>query len=629
MKQSKKIINPKLAALASFLAAGGILLTVTGLVREGTLVSHYEAMAPKNNYTVLVYMDGSDLESDYGAARDDLIEMQSALAENGITEDNARIVVEAGGAASWQYDAMQNDTYARFCLTSEGITNFTSMDTRNMGLADTLTDFLNYGTEAYPSDKYGVVLWNHGSGQISGFGSDSNYEDDTLTLAELDKAFSNADWNGTFEFISLDACLMGNIEMVSTLYDESDYLIASEDLEPQNGYDYSWLSVLKSTTDARVIGKKMLETYAASYQNNNYRITLSLMDMRAYENFSIAFQQMIKGIEWSDTSYQRLGEERTRLQGFGSRTSNGTSDIVDMAGFIDIVEVITTDTLAIQQLKDAYSALIMDSVSQGYQPAPSGLSIYLPSGANEWLATDMKEYQNIIFCDTYKTFAENYKIFLEKENHMDWQTPTTDQNEIIMETDIETIQNIVAVYLVTFCTTDSENDIYLISSDSDVVIGNNGYLKATPENVFWGMQGTVLCMLEISNTNQITEYMVPILFNQERCNMIIEFSEDSPDGKILSIAPVETSKREYEIKEGDVITALYPLEQTGEVNRTEEMQQRFYDNSYYRGEDIIINSIANGDAELERITIDNSNCLYGFMIQDNKQKLYYTEVSGL
>ena len=60
MKQSKKIINPKLAALASFLAAGGILLTVTGLVREGTLVSHYEAMAPKNNYTVLVYMDGSD-----------------------------------------------------------------------------------------------------------------------------------------------------------------------------------------------------------------------------------------------------------------------------------------------------------------------------------------------------------------------------------------------------------------------------------------------------------------------------------------------------------------------------------------------------------------------------------------
>ena len=110
--------------------------------------------------------------------------------------------------------------------------------------------------------------------------------------------------------------------------------------------------------------------------------------------------------------------------------------------------------------------------------------------------------------------------------------------------------------------------------------------------------------------------------------MIIEFSEDPPDGKILSIAPVKTSKREYEIKEGDVITALYPFEQTGEVNRTEEMQQRLYDNSYYRGEDIIINSIENGDAELEQITIDNSNCLYGFMIQDNKQKLYYTEVVG-
>ena len=106
--------------------------------------------------------------------------------------------------------------------------------------------------------------------------------------------------------------------------------------------------------------------------------------------------------------------------------------------------------------------------------------------------------------------------------------------------------------------------------------------------------------------------------------MIIEFSEDSPDGKILSIAPVKTSKREYEIKEGDVITARYPFEQTGEVNRTEEMQQRLY----YRGEDIIINSIVNGDAELEQITIDNSNCLYGFMIQDNKQKLYYTEVVG-
>lgn len=439
----RKIVDPKFAALSSFWENGQVLMTVNGLRREGIELGHYERFADNNDYTILVYMIAGEAESTYGAASEAIRQMQNALKKYKNEEENVLIVVEAGGTTDWQQDDI--DGYYRFCITSDGITDMLELDTRNMGRSDTFTDFLNYGTQTYPSYKYGVVIWDSRTDQEKGFGSDSNYQDDFLTLSELCDGFHNMD--------------------------------------------------------------------------------------NKYDKFKVIH-----------------------------------------------------------------------------------------------LNAEMKEYTSEHFIDAYKVFVENNEAVLQKKEQVELEESATEVDKIIVDIDPKMIKDIVAAYLVTFCTTESDHEIYLINSNSDVIIDNGGYLKAILEMDLWGIQGQPLCMIETLHTDEVTVYLAPILFNQERCNMEIEFTEDTPEGKIVSIVSVQNRRQEYEISEGDIVTPLYPVEQTDKANSSDEPAYERYDADYYRGEDITINSLEEGDAELELIRLQRKNILYGFMIEDKMQKLYYTDI---
>jgi hypothetical protein len=48
-----------------------------------------------------------------------------------------------------------------------------------------------------------------------------------------------------FDFVAFDACLMGSVEIADCLEGRAGYVIASPELEPQDGYDYSWMTVCR------------------------------------------------------------------------------------------------------------------------------------------------------------------------------------------------------------------------------------------------------------------------------------------------------------------------------------------------------------------------------------------------
>ena len=231
--QKKKKIGAGIIGALAVLAAGTALASSGTIKREGVDVESYSAQAKPGYCTVLVYMDGSDLESDHGMAASDLQEMEEAVARIDADGSQIHVVVEAGGSAEWQYEPMQNKEYGRFCITGEGVSEVEEMEARDMGRSDTLADFVNYGTQSYPAEHYGLICWNHGSGQIRGFGSDSNFDESSLTIDELRRALNQSEMKKRFDFIGMDACLMGNLELVAALESNAAYLIASEELEPQ------------------------------------------------------------------------------------------------------------------------------------------------------------------------------------------------------------------------------------------------------------------------------------------------------------------------------------------------------------------------------------------------------------
>ena len=104
-EKRKRVTAPRIAAALSALLVGAALYTVSGSERQGIQVKEYTEAAEAADSTIMVYMNGSDLEGDYGAATADLREMMDALRTAGQEENfpSLHVVVEAGGTILlWQ-----------------------------------------------------------------------------------------------------------------------------------------------------------------------------------------------------------------------------------------------------------------------------------------------------------------------------------------------------------------------------------------------------------------------------------------------------------------------------------------------------------------------------------------------
>ena len=70
----------------------------------------------KDSWTVLVYLCGSDLESNNGAATKDLAEMVNGAASNQIN-----FVVETGGAKRWSARGISNNKIGRYVVQGNSL----------------------------------------------------------------------------------------------------------------------------------------------------------------------------------------------------------------------------------------------------------------------------------------------------------------------------------------------------------------------------------------------------------------------------------------------------------------------------------------------------------------------------
>lgn len=669
-KKRKRVTAPRIAATLIALLAGAALYTVSGSQRQGIQVKEYAEAAEAAeaaDSTIMVYMNGSDLEGDYGAATADLWEMMDALKEMGQEgkSPSLHVVVEAGGSTRWELDEMDGVPYARFSLTEDGISSMESMEIRNMGDADTLTDFINYGVQSYPADHYGLILWNHGGGPVGGYGSDSHFDGDGLSLEEIREALDHSVMaDSAFDFVAFDACLMGSVEIAGCLDGYADYVIASPELEPQHGYDYRWMTALGDSLPpdmewGEAVGRSMVEAYDAYYASGTAPVAMSLLDMKEYPAFHEVFHQYVDGIpeKLREELYGELGRDRMKMLAFGSRQAGGSPELVDVLEFLNACQRVYPDENAFQTLKDRMRRLVTEQRAKGYPVNPSGLTIYLPSGSNPYLSEDLETYDTTGFCSAYRQLTDGYAAYLARESGVEWGNIRAHKDGTV-EISIapEDVSDVTGAYLAVFCPAGDDENYYLLCTDSDVDIGVDGTLRAAPEDSYMGMKGQVLCLIETMNLDAYTEYMAPVLYNGELCTMRIGFDEEHEDGQILSVTPAgqtsEAAKQIYELKEGDRVTPLYlveSMEDVGEESGGETRddtrddtgdslsdtsnasaqipEDRYYTDSYYMGTEFYIEEP--DDMLLETVPASGDGYLYGFMLMDVRQNIYYTDFIGM
>ncbi len=363
--------------------------TIEVTTAEAKLHSIAKPKPASKRYTVMIYMIGSNLESQNAAATDDLIEMTAANVDFAKTN----VVVYAGGTARWNSDIPtgHNSVLDLSRPEDDRIVAQTETDP-SMGAPETLSAFVNYCAKTYPADHNAIVFWDHGGGPLWGYGSDEVNLGDGLLLDELAQAMESTPYargGKTLDWVGFDACLMGSVENVALWKDRARYLIASEEVEPGDGWDYAFLSTLNSTDKAADIGAAIVDAYGTHYKKaasdfSNPDVTLACYDLAkagaaidALDGLLAAMTSSIENGGYGDISRARRASKAFGLQAAGDRSEG--YDLIDIRDFAARVKDDHPDQVA--TLDSALDSLVVAS-SANIDNA-SGLSIYIPGDNRE------------------------------------------------------------------------------------------------------------------------------------------------------------------------------------------------------------------------------------------------------
>jgi len=278
----------------------------------------------KTNF--MVYIAGDNNLDD--AATNDILEIKSVK----YTGEDLNILIQRDYRE-------ESKNSKRFVIKNGSVTHELELGETDTGESQTLTEFLNWGLKSYKAQRNILVIWNHGGGTLD---ESIPLEDGTVLsprrgnlfsktthLKRLEvlkitededrrKAIANDDAAGNyldnieikdvfenidnsiakkFDIIGFDACLMSMIEVQYQLKSYTKIIVGSEELEPNNGWDYarivSYLVKNPNATNEEVVNEIITsyfdfyhlireELTLASIYTDKLEETICLMDFLAH-----------------------------------------------------------------------------------------------------------------------------------------------------------------------------------------------------------------------------------------------------------------------------------------------------------------------------------------------------------
>ncbi len=294
-------------------------------------IGNYEPANPDENIysadnatrTLMIYIVGSDLETENGYASSDIAEICDAD-----LPDNVNIILECGGSKQWDNSRIPDGEVTRFKVENGDIVKLEELGRVSMTTKGQLADFIKYSRDNYPANNYTLILWNHGGGIPVGFGCDElgDYYDtmcDYEIRAELKEA------NVKFDAVLFDACNMCTLEMARALDGYADYMVGAESYVNGTGMYYtSWLSSLDG--DPRAFSEKIVQDYMDQNKINGLIGSMSVIRLdyidgvyEAYVNYLAEANDAMNYGDYS-TYYQARGN-------CGYYESNDSVDLITLA----------------------------------------------------------------------------------------------------------------------------------------------------------------------------------------------------------------------------------------------------------------------------------------------------------
>jgi len=351
---------------------------------------------PTRDWTVAVYMVGNNNLSDSAWA--DLNEMEAIG-----SSDSLAIPVEV--KFSSQYSAAvpseyQGPAYRMLVAQDSDTSNVTSLKqatnigTPNMSDPTSLTDFVSWAATTYPAKHFALVLWDHGAGYEGGLVDESGGNGNFMSLKQMVSGIVKSGVHT--DLVSIDACLMGMHEVALSFRGVADWLAASEEIEPGNGYPYD--TILKHLKDTpsltpQQFGTAIVDEYKTSYSDASRSrfVTQSLIDLSKTQAFNAQLSNLGEAISNNMTN-NRLDvmNALTSPDVLRFRISNNADVRSAITALSGISGGIGTTATAMGTAFDS-SGLIAQNGFFGGTGSPNGLAVFFPSP--DYTATELFQYR--------------------------------------------------------------------------------------------------------------------------------------------------------------------------------------------------------------------------------------------
>jgi hypothetical protein len=285
----------------------------------------------------------------------------------------------------------------------------------NMADPATLERFVSAAIEGLPARRFGLVFGDHGSAWPGACADDSS-EDDLLSLVEIGSALTTLTKDsGPLEIIGFDACLMANFEVAHAMAPSARIMIASEELEPGNGWNYTpLLEALVSNPRATgaQFGRLAADTFHSFYNDSSdgseegLGTTLSVISLDKIAALAAAVNALG---DRCDRSIKRDGRDAwldiaeavsdTEEYGAESRGEPGSAvfDLKNLAERIKRqapdLETATAADLVIRAVSEA----VLYRVRGSARANSNGLSIFFPPDRETLQSSDPIPYSSTSF----------------------------------------------------------------------------------------------------------------------------------------------------------------------------------------------------------------------------------------
>ncbi len=292
-------------------------------------------------------------------------------------------------------------------VASEEIEDLGEMDS---GDSSTLVEFAKWAITTYPADNYVLILSDHGAGWTGGWNDDDPYEGSFFSMQNIDDALGEI-IAGTgidaFELVGFDACLMGQLEVMSGIAPHARYSVGSEEVEPSLGWAYAdFLSALNE--NPAMSGGDLGKVIVNGYLSQDFRITddaarnifaggnfsaesvaadliqtstLAAIDLSQIQNLNAAVNDLSTAL--MDVDQDVVAEARTYAQSYESVFGDDVPpSFIDLGHFTELLASESDDpyvTQAAEAVQAALSQTVLAEMHGDDRPASSGLSIYFPN----------------------------------------------------------------------------------------------------------------------------------------------------------------------------------------------------------------------------------------------------------